>query len=214
MEINYVCSLGSFCHTAHLLKRNDLKLCSYPFDWTVTNCDNIIHAIKDEFNIFLDKSYYIPITEMQCGHSFYNPTMWWHHNPLYNEDIYQYVVRCVDRFKKLLRYREHKLFIMMVRDIDENERNNIIEFNNKFSLYTSNYTLLVINSIPNKDDNNNNNKCYHLFTYKNNIHFLDLYTKTSSTGIEFANPEDNTYLDNLLKSSYHFRLKKELNFRR
>jgi len=210
MEISYVCSLGSFCHAAHLLKRNNLKLSSYPFDWIITNCDNIIHAIKDDFNIFLDKSYYIHITNMQCGHSFYNNSMWWHHNPLYNKDIYQYVVRCVDRFKKLLQYREHKLFIVMVSNINENEKKNIIDFNTKLSLYTSNYTLLVIDIIPNKE----NKECNHLFTYKDNIHFLELHTTSSSTGIEFANPHDNTYLDNLLKSCYNFKLKNELCFTR
>ena len=33
MEINYVCLLGTLCHSASILKRNNLKLCSYPFDW-------------------------------------------------------------------------------------------------------------------------------------------------------------------------------------
>ena len=32
-EINYVCSLGFSLATASLLKRNNLKKCSYPFDW-------------------------------------------------------------------------------------------------------------------------------------------------------------------------------------
>ena len=29
-EINYVCSLGPRCHTSKMLKRNKLKLASYP----------------------------------------------------------------------------------------------------------------------------------------------------------------------------------------
>ena len=67
--------------------------------------------------------------------------------------MYQYVIRCVDRFKQLLQYPEHKLFIIMVSDIDKNAKNNIIEFNKQFSLYTKNYTLLVINHhIVNKNN--------------------------------------------------------------
>ena len=46
MEIKYTCSLGNECHTAQILKRNKLKLCSYPFDWIFLSCDNIIHCIN------------------------------------------------------------------------------------------------------------------------------------------------------------------------
>jgi hypothetical protein len=40
-----------------LLKQNKLKLCSYPFDWIFSNCNNIIHCLEDDFNVFLDKSF-------------------------------------------------------------------------------------------------------------------------------------------------------------
>ena len=54
LSINYTCSFGSLCHSSKILKRNNLKLCSYPFDWIFSNCDNIIDCIEDNFNIFLD----------------------------------------------------------------------------------------------------------------------------------------------------------------
>lgn len=41
MEINYVCSLGRVCHSAQLLKRNKLKVESYPFDWIFMRYNNI-----------------------------------------------------------------------------------------------------------------------------------------------------------------------------
>ena len=41
---NYACSLGNLCHSANILKRNKLKLCSYPFDWIFTNSKNVIHC--------------------------------------------------------------------------------------------------------------------------------------------------------------------------
>ena len=203
LEINYVCSLGSLCQSSQILKRNKYKLCSYPFDWIFSNCDNIIHCIEDNFNIFLDKSYYINISQTQCGHSKYCGnvySMFNHHNPLINIDHYNYYVRCVDRFKNLLQKQEHKLFIMIIvnmNDIDENIKNNIIDFNTKFSKKTYNYTLLVIFHIPNKEQN------HHIFTYNDNIHFLELHTLSVSGGIEFNN-NDNIYLDNIIKSKYNF----------
>jgi len=205
LEITYVCSLGSLCHSSQILKRNKLKLCSYPFDWIFSCCDNIIDCLEDDFNIFLDKSYYITLAQSQCGHSKYHERMFNHHNPLINIDHYNYYVRCVDRFKVLLQKPEHKLFIMIFINkinIEENNKNDIIEFNNKFSKYTSNYTLLVIFHIPNKKQNN------HIFTYHDNIHFLELHTLSPSGGVEFDyNDNDNKYLDNIIISKYNFNVK-------
>ena len=204
LEINYTSSLGSLCQSSQILKRNNLKLCSYPFDWIFSNCDNIIHCIEDNFNIFLDKSYYVNISQSICGHSKYNNQMFNHHNPLINIDHYNYYVRCVDRFKILLQKPEHKLFIMTfvnMYNIDENIKNKIINFNNEFSKYTSNYTLLVIFHIPNKEQNHN------IFTYNDNINFLELHTLSVSHGAAFENENDNIYLDNIIKSKYNFNLK-------
>lgn len=205
LEINYTCSLGSVCHSSEIFKRNNLKLCSYPFDWIFSNCDNIIHCIEDNFNIFLDKSYYVNISESECGHSKYNNHMFNHRNPLINIDHYNYYVRCVDRFKNLLQKQEHKLFIMTfvnMNNVDENIKNKIIEFNNKFSEYTCNYTLLVIFHIPNKEQNHN------IFTCNDNINFLELHTLSVTDGVRFLNNDDNIYLDNIIKSKYNFNLKK------
>ena len=202
LEINYTCSLGPLCHSSQILKQNNLKLCSYPFDWIFSNCDNIIHCIEDEFKIFLDKSYYIKISPSKCGHSKYNDRMFNHHNPLLNIDHYNYYVRCVDRFKNLLKKQEPKLFTMIIVNMDnitENIKKEMIEFNNKFSKYTSNYTLLVIFHIPNKKQHQ------HIFTHNDTIHFLELHTLSSSNGVEFNNT-DNIYLDNIIMSNYKFNI--------
>ncbi len=201
LEINYTCSLGGMCHSSRILQRNKYKSCSYPFDWIFSSCDNIIHCIEDKFNIFLDKSYYIYISQSRCGHSKYNNSMFYHYNPLINLDHYNYYVRCVDRFKNLLQKQQRKLFIMTfnnMNNIDENIKNSIIDFNSKFSKYTSNYILLVIFHIQNKEEN------YHIFTYEDNIHFLELHTVSSLLNFEFINNNDNIYLDNIIKSKYNF----------
>jgi hypothetical protein len=208
-EINYTCSLGGLCQNSQILKRNNIKFYSYPFDWIFSNCDIIMHCIEDNFNIFLDKSYYNTIDINKCKHSYYDKdeigmNIFNHFNPLDNPDHYNYYVRCVDRFKNLLKNQEHKLFTMLFTNIDnikDNIINTVIEFNNKFLKYTSNYTLLVILHIPNKQQN------HHIFTYNNNIHFLELHTLSLSDGMEFTNNNDNIYLDNIIKSKYNFNIK-------
>ena len=130
--------------------------------------------------------------------------MFVHHNPLINKNHYNYYVRCVNRFKNLLQEQEHKLFIMIyvnMNNVDENIKNKVIDFNNKFSKYTFNYTLLVIFHIQNKEQN------HHIFTYNDNIHFLELYTLSVSNGVRFVNKNDNIYLDNIIKSKYNFNIK-------
>jgi hypothetical protein len=95
--------------------------------------------------------------------------------------------------------KEHKLFITIIVNFDYNyDKNFIINFNNILSKYTSNYTLLFISHIPNKEQNK------HEFTYYDNIHFLELHTLSQSNGLNFLNKKDNIYLDNIIKSNYNF----------
>lgn len=189
------CSLGTLCHSSQLLKRNKFKKDSYPFDWIFSNCDIILHCIRDDFKIFLDKSYYIKINHMKCGHSYYHEKMFNHHNPLDKDD--NYFVRCVERFRYVLKSKKHKLFVMMYVNMDnsKDEINKTIEFNKSFSKYTSNYILLIIYHMP-------NNIRHHYFEYKDNVHILYLYTSSESDGNEFLNKSDDLYLDNIMKSNY------------
>jgi hypothetical protein len=136
-----------------------------------------------------------------------------------NEKHYEYYIRCVNRFQDLLKKTDHKLFIMMVTNItdmdttsleDENKiknknklqdmKNVMIEFNEALSKYTTNYTLLVIFNMVNKENN------YHVFSHGEctNIHFLELHTKTESDGIVFKNMDDNIYLRNIIRNRYKF----------
>jgi len=199
-EIRYTCSLGGLCQSSQILKRNKLKLCSYPFDWIFSDCDMILHCLEDDFNIFLDKSYYIGINETSCNHTYYKKDgiqMFLHHNPLYNEEHYNYFVRCVNRFKQLITAPEHKLFIMTFvnnETMDDTFKEKMISFNSKLLNYTTNYTLLVIFHIPDK-------KMNHRMLIHKNIHLLELHTLSQSNGLEFGK-NDNIYLDTMIKSNY------------
>jgi hypothetical protein len=206
MSFEYVCSLGPHCHSSQLLKDNKLKRCSYPYDWIFSNVNMILHTIENNFKIFLDKTYYINISTKQCGHSYYHNNMFNHFNPLINIDDYNYYIRCVDRFTDLLNNKEAKLFVMLffnINNISEFNKNNIINFNNIFSTYTTNYKILIIINIHNKEQN------YHNFTHNDNIDFLELHTLSSSNGVTFKNNNDNTYLNNIINNMYVFNNKIE-----
>jgi len=182
------CSLGPFCHSSQLLKRNELKECSYPFDWIFSNCKMILDCLDNDFNIFLDKSYYIPISESCCGHSKYNDRMFNHHNPLIKD--HDYFVRCVQRFRTLLQSTEHKVFLMMFVNMRKfNKKKRVIEFNRQFSKYTTNYTLVAI--FHKQGPRHHTNK------YKENIHFIKLQTPSKSDGVSF-DETDNQYVDKVL----------------
>ena len=206
-DINYVCSLGPRCHTACLLKRNNLKKTSYPFDWIFTNIDMVLHCLEDDFNIFLDKTYFTikDTASKSQQHSYYRENiddhMFNHHNPLIVKD-YNYFVRCIARFKDLLKKKENKLFVLLFLNydkIDNNFKRKIIQLNNKFKKYVDAYGILCI--VQYLGDSNK-----YQFSVHENIHFLEVYTTSKSNGVEFENPNDNIFLDRLIMTTYSFHL--------
>jgi hypothetical protein len=204
MNITHACSLGYWCHSASLIKKHGLKLESYPFDWIFINYKNVLHCIEDNFKTFLDKSQYNSVSDTKCGHNLYHPETFNHHNPLTNENDYNYYLRCVNRFNELLKREEHKLFVLGIynmSEINDTIRNEMVDFNNTLSKHTKNYTLLVIFHLHNKKCN------YHEFTYNGNIHFLELHTESRSHGIFFDNHSDNLYFDEVFKNAYNFDVK-------
>ena len=207
-EINHACSFGTLCHSSNMLKYSKLKKCSYPFDWIFSNYDIILHCIEDEFKIFLDKSYYHSIHNNACEHTYYfkkgsGTVLFYHRNPLKNIEHYKYYERCVNRFKNLLKNSRSKLFTIFYHNrdnVDENIKNEVIEFNEKLSKYTTNYTILVVFNIHKKPIRE------HFFTQHENSDFLELHTVSSSNGVVFFNNDDNNYLGDILKSKYNFIL--------
>ncbi len=198
MEINYVCSLGTFCHSANLLKRNGLKKCSYPFDWIFSSTDIVMSCLDDDFATFLNKTYYTDISNTQCGHTIYCKNLFNHHNPLINPDDYSYFIRCVDRFRNLLTQKEKKLFVLF--NIYLINKDKIIDLYKKLSDFTTNYILLFIMIKQNQPINS------HTFTHNDNVHFLEIDILSETNGILFTNNIDNEYLDNILHSNYKFNI--------
>jgi hypothetical protein len=201
------CSLGGLCHSAQLLKINDLKKESYPFDWIFSSLPMVEHCIKDDFKTFLDKSQYIDYTtnitlkETQCEHRFYgkmlgNPEhniIFNHHNPLSNENDYAYFERCVNRFRDLLKSTKNKRFLLF--DTNEDVANNLKKYLNFcyfLSEHISNYKLFVIN---NKVDGFQN----HEWIIVDKLRLLRLQTNSNTNGLVFNDKSDEDYLNKLIE---------------
>lgn len=206
-EIKYVCSMGFVCHVARLLQRLNIKLCSYPFDWTFTPFKTVSECLKDDFKSFMDREQYIPFHAKKCGHKQYNNqrVLWNHHNPRDNPEDYAYVVRCVERFRALLKKPGSKLFIFFKVKGRENLLEQALLFEKVLSTVTTNYTILLIYYSVSTED-----KRHHTWSKNGNIDCLELFTLSASSGVTFKNKEDNEYLESLLKGAYQFNLDQDV----
>jgi hypothetical protein len=199
------CSLGSFCYSAQLLRRNNLREESNPFDWLFSNIEMVKHCIEDDFKSFLDKSHYYLVepyegsTEMRCNHRLYslnddyNP-VFNHHNPLENDDHYQHFVRSVDRFKNILKSDQKKVFVYINRPNDDRNFEDILvealQFTEFLNKHVSNYTLVTIcQSVG---------ELQHSIIKGNNLVFIRL-SCSFNTGTEYKDNSHDTYLDNVFK---------------
>jgi hypothetical protein len=204
------CSIGNNCTSSTILKRTKLKTESYPFDWIFSSDEMVRHCIEDGFKTFLDKSEYNSnlVEPIICEHEFYSTmvenyqegedkkkVIFNHHNPLTSEEDYGYFERCVQRFKDLLKSDESKVFVKIHLNMTPNdESTNLSEailLSEVLSKHTTNYKLIVLHSCPIGKNG------YEVKYKENNLILCNLYTVTKSTGIDFEDVEENSYLDSV-----------------
>lgn len=121
--VRYI-SIGPWCTTAEALKEAHLRDASYPFDW-LFSCPYIVaDCIENNFNRFLDKTYYIPnVHNNNTDHSIYGPmarntqeyilhheyATWalpgpvFNHHALWDLTVFESFQRKCDRFMKCIR---------------------------------------------------------------------------------------------------------------
>lgn len=122
-------SLGNFCHAAQLLKEIGYRTFSGPFDWIFNNPRALAHILNDDFQTFLNSSYYqpVPIEERVvreanlCHHKFYQEHygvqhMFNHHSPDKAED-HQYFIRAVEEFRSSLASRTPILLLLVTHSL-------------------------------------------------------------------------------------------------
>jgi hypothetical protein len=198
------CSLGSNCHSAQILRRNNLRDKANPFDWLSSDINLIKNCIEDDFKLFLDKSQYysIPPDEkfehIRTGHRVYdkpdNYPVFNHHDLLGNDEHYNRFVRSVNRFTNTLKSDEKKVFVYINRPADtRNFEEGLIEvlnFTNFLDKHTTNYTLITIHASV--------GELNHSIIKGHNLVFIQL-SCSENIGMHFEKSSDDAYLDNILK---------------
>ena len=181
-------SLGNYCLTSMLLKENKLKYESYPFDWMVSCIDNINDCINNNFNNFLNKKNYINIDNKTKNIKFFNNTnelfgnlkMDHQHHNLLEENDYNYLYRCVERFIKLNDNKKQLIFIMIqpfylninIFNKEENKNKIINLYNNLYNKFNKNNIKLIIFIIKNK-----NNKIFKEEIINSHLKIIELDTE-------------------------------------
>jgi len=203
LKINYIIPIGTNCYIASYLKRNNLKLVSYPFDWIFSYPNDIYDIINTNFEYFLNKDYYNNKDENinYNSHTIYCPNlrMFNHHNP-YKDCDNEYFKRCVSRFNNVIKKEETKLFIMFFGENNlNNEKKNIIKLKELLDKIIINYELLCIfqevRGYQSKKE----------FKYKN-INFIQLSTFDKNNGVEFICERDEELIKSIINSNYNIEL--------
>ena len=154
--VNHLVSLGNFCLPGTICRDNGLRRYSLPFDWIFSTPQMVRDCLNDDFATFLDQRHYRSTTEPGNGdagaegsaeHEWYREKygiagMFAHKDPTRESD-YLYYVRCVNRFRQIMRSGDTKLFWVIGRD-----RHNLLrEFPlllESLELRTTNFVLLGI----------------------------------------------------------------------
>lgn len=105
--------LGQNCNASWYIKESGNKKASYPFDWVFTTPEIILDMLNDDFSSFTQKDLLIP-HGMDAGHKRYHETLFGHRNPASKESDRQYLFRCIDRWKALMKSQTPILFLTIV----------------------------------------------------------------------------------------------------
>lgn len=212
--IKHVVSLGSCCHTATFLKNEKLKIESYPFDWIFSGPKVNYEIITDSFKTFLDKSQYTVLTEHRSGHKIYGHRFFNHKDPKTESD-YSYYLRCVERFNKVIKSNNQKLFIITnvidrgVRIPIEHEEK---EYTNKLYEYfkstSTNFSLIYINPILMPLDEYTKLSEYFKVEKNENMYWITLYVKSHSDGLKFMDQVDNIHYKEAIYTFFDFDIEK------
>jgi hypothetical protein len=149
--VSHIASIGPYCLPSIVLKSNGLKRYSLPFDWLFSSARIFRDCLADDFAMFLDRRYYRSTThvrgEPSADHEHYLTQYgvkycFAHRDPTRNDD-YEYFVRCVERFRRLLHGDDAKLFLFIARP-DHDLSNNFSVLLKALENATTNFGLLCV----------------------------------------------------------------------
>lgn len=130
--VSHIASIGSHCVASQFLKNLGLKRYSGPFDWIFSSLPMVVDCLETDFADFLNRDFYVPIPMHQrmgadlnfCDHRLYKErygivSMFNHSDPM-EPQVYDYLVRCVARFRRMLVSNGRKvLFALETRGDDQ-----------------------------------------------------------------------------------------------
>jgi hypothetical protein len=122
--------MGQNCCTSWYMKQSKNKFASYPFDWIVTSPEIIIDILDDDFNRLLDREQIISKT-YRAGHSYYHDIMFGHRNPALSKDDHAYFLRCVKRWKELMKENPPVVYVTIVLNEVDKRKDVLNGFNGK-----------------------------------------------------------------------------------
>jgi len=200
------CSLGETCQASYTLQALGLKSESYPFDWVSTKSEIIKSCLEDDFKTFLDRSLYLPSAiEGSCYHGAYahileaepilNEHIFFRHrDPLGKDGDYDYYLRCVDRFRKVLASDDRKIFIKtyLHKQPEESFLEDAVSLSEFLQSYTTNYKVIAIRHAI------TGTQSFNVVHDSENLVYVDITTLDDSDGGTFMNLVDRSFFKSLL----------------
>jgi hypothetical protein len=161
-RFSHAFSIGDHCVTANFMRNAGLRRSAGPFDWIFSSLDVVAHCIEDDFEKFLDRNYYIrhdnlnsPPSDEGCEHTFYRDnfniaSMFNHRSPTIDIN-YDYLNRCVERFRTGLNSGDGVLLVSVTKESPQFDR-NLARLRNALSQFGSHHLIIIKVSTTNGDD--------------------------------------------------------------
>lgn len=218
ITINHVISLGTHCYTSQLLKKANLKNYSCPFDWIFSSPSMVAHVIEDDFNKFLDRSFFkkIPYENLIVSEAKTYPTSnefylnnfsvknVFNHHDMQSEDHYNYFVRGVMRFRKLLLSSESVMFVICARHSDD----ALAKFSNlKKSILKRKNNSVYLRYISIEQTNNILPECVILDNTLMNFELIHYKSSSKWRDLDFESFIDDMSILKIISQGVKFELK-------
>jgi hypothetical protein len=219
IEINFAVSLGFTCFSAEFLRKYKLRLAAYPFDWLYSHPQMIVDCLDNNFSNFLNKKYFNGDPgQNHCRHNLYDtslaifpyhlPPTFYHHNPLNQVDA-NYHLRCVGRFRNLLKKSGAKLFLITLINrsgpLESNVVNLIQRMKATIDRATPNSYVVVINCLSAGSYWKQPSKFQSIEYKSNRVTIINLVT-SEIMGTQFSNSDDWTLYKSQLDNLFTFNL--------
>jgi len=201
-----VTSIGSQCLTSVMLQNAGLKRFSGPFDWIFSNLRMVADCIEDDFAAFLDRDQYRPIpperrqstTTQFANHALYHhryklAAIFNHSDPC-RPDVYDYLVRCVDRFRKLLASDRPQLLLAFSR----RDQGGLHAFERLCALLEPQPSVEILAVIVRAPGTHRRITAW---AEHGRHRLINFQPGSAMMGIEFEDPEDNVFVRSFLKQA-------------